>query len=51
MLLIVSDPEIVHQLATLSHTRGTVLVAWKSANLGHHLHQGLHVLHYGALKL
>lgn len=50
-LLLVSDPDIVYQLATLWHTRGTVLVAWKSANLGHHLHQGLHILHYGALKL
>ena len=32
-------------------TWGAILVARKSADLGHHLHQGLHILHYGALKL
>lgn len=32
-------------------TWGTILVAGKSADLRHHLHQGLHVLHYGALEL
>lgn len=26
-------------------------MAGKSADLGHDLHQGLHILHYGALKL
>lgn len=37
--------------AVFSPTRRTILMARKSANLGHHLHQSLHVLQYGPLKL
>lgn len=34
-----------------SVTWGAVFMAREPADLGHHLHQSLHILHYSALKL
>lgn len=40
-----------HMVLLALLTWGAVLVARQTADLGHHLHQGLDILHDGALQL